>query len=68
MDGDLIWGGEHTIECTDDVLWNCVLETHIIFLTSVTPINSIKRKKRKGKIVYDLFKIFKFSTFFSYIF
>ena len=22
MDGDLTWGGEHTIQCTD-VWWNC---------------------------------------------
>ena len=42
MDGDLTWSGEHTIQCTDDVLWNCVPETCIILLTSVTPINSIK--------------------------
>ena len=43
MEGDLTWGGEHTVQCTDDVLQNCmsILETYIILLTSVTPINSI---------------------------
>ena len=44
IDEDLTWGGEHTIQCTDGVLWNCAPETCIILLTSVTSINSIKRK------------------------
>ena len=30
------WGGEHTIQCTDDVLWNCVPETSIILIISTT--------------------------------
>ena len=38
---DLTWGGEHTIQYTDDVLWNCAPEACVILLTSVTPINSI---------------------------
>ena len=38
MDGDWTWGGGHTVQCTDDVLWNCAHETCIIFLTTVTPI------------------------------
>ena len=38
-------GGEHTTQCTDDVLWNCASETCVILLTSVRPMNSIKRKK-----------------------
>ena len=38
-------GGKHTIECADDVLWNCAPETCIILLTNVTSISSIKRKK-----------------------
>ena len=41
MEGDLTWGGEHTIQFIDDVLQNCTPETYIIFLTSVTPINPI---------------------------
>ena len=30
MGGDLPWGGEHTVQCTDDVLWNCAPETCIM--------------------------------------
>ena len=44
-DSDLTRGGEHTTQGTDNVLWNCAPQTCIILLTSVTPINSIKRKK-----------------------
>ena len=34
MEGDLTWGGEHTIQYTDDVLYNCTPETYIILLTN----------------------------------
>ena len=34
-DGDLTWGGEHTTQCADDVVWNCAPENCIILLTSV---------------------------------
>ena len=44
MEGDLSWVGEHTVRCTDDTLWNCTPEAYIILLTSVTPINSIKKE------------------------
>lgn len=37
-------GGEHKIQCTDDVSQNCTPEPYIIALTNATPINSIKRK------------------------
>ena len=43
MEGDLTWGGEHTIQYTDDVLQSCMPENYIILLISVTPINSIKK-------------------------
>ena len=43
-----VWGGGHTIQCTEDVSWNCAPETCVILLTSVTPINVIKLKD-KGK-------------------
>ena len=36
MEGDLTWGGEHTIQCTNDALWNCAPETYKIMLTIVT--------------------------------
>ena len=39
------WGGEHTLQCTDDVLCDCAPEICIIVLTRVTPINAIKREK-----------------------
>ena len=45
--GDLTWGGEHTVQCTEDILWNCAPETCIILLTCITPVNSIKRKKKQ---------------------
>ena len=35
---------KHTIQDTDDVLYNCVRETCAILLTSATPQNSIKWK------------------------
>ena len=44
MEGDQIWGGEHTIQYTDDVLQKCTPETYMILLTNVTPINSITSK------------------------
>ena len=46
MEEDVIWGGEHTIQCTNDVFWNCTPEMCIIVLTSVTPTGSIKKKKK----------------------
>lgn len=33
VEGDLTWGGECTVQCTDDVLGNCAPETGIILLT-----------------------------------
>ena len=35
-DGDPTWGGEHTVQCTDDVLWKCTPESCIILLTEGT--------------------------------
>ena len=49
MEGDLTWGGEHTIQYTDDVLQNYAPEIYIILLTNATPINSIKNKVFKYK-------------------
>ena len=31
MEGDLTSGAGHTIQCTDDVLWNCAPEICINF-------------------------------------
>ena len=30
MEGDLTWGGEHTMQSVHDVLQNCTPETYII--------------------------------------
>ena len=48
----LTLGGEHTIQYTDDILQNYTPETCIILLTNVTPINSIKIKKKKRSILW----------------
>ena len=45
------WGGEHTIQCTDNVLQNCTPKTYLILLTKLTPINSIKKQYE------DLFRL-----------
>ena len=41
MEEDLTWNGEHTIQHTDDILYNCTTEACIILLTNVTPIKEI---------------------------
>lgn len=43
MEEDLPWGGEQTIQHTDDALQNYTPETYIILLTNTTPINSINK-------------------------
>ena len=48
MAGDLTWGGEHTIQHTDDVLQKCILETYIILLTNVTNKFYKNKKTRKN--------------------
>ena len=40
MEGDETWGGGHTRQCADGVLWNCTPETYVTLLTNATPINS----------------------------
>ena len=40
---DFAWGERHIILCADDVLLSCTLETCMVLLTNVAPINSIKR-------------------------
>ena len=47
MEGDMIWGGEHTIQYKDFVLQNGTPETCIILLTNVTKINSIRKRKKR---------------------
>ena len=38
----LILGGRHTMQYTDHVPQNCTLETYMVLLSNVTPINLIK--------------------------
>ena len=47
MEGGLTWSGKNTMQYIGDVLQNCTPETYIILLTNVTPINSIKIKKKE---------------------
>ena len=42
MEKDLTLGGEYMMHYTDDVLLSCTLETCMVLLTNVTPINPIK--------------------------
>ena len=45
MEVDMLWGGEHKIQYTDDeVLQNCTPEIYIILLNKVILINWIKNK------------------------
>ena len=43
--GDLAWGGEHIIQCADDVLWNCAPET-CIFCKPLSLQQILKREKK----------------------
>ena len=45
---DLFGGGECTIPYAEDVLYSYTLETCMVLLTNVTPINL---KKRKGGLL-----------------
>ena len=45
---DLTLGGKCTMQHADDVLLSYTLETCMILLTNVTPINSIKINKIKN--------------------
>ena len=54
--GDLT-GGEHTLQCAGDGLWNCASETCVIVSTSVTPISSMKSKKHGILWVRYIFSI-----------
>ena len=54
----LTLGGEHTMQCTDHVSLKCTLETYVILLTNVTPVNLIKKKYIKiiKRIVKNYYK------------
>ena len=46
MKRDLILGGEHTMQCADDVLLSCILETCMVLLTSRTVILDLKHTSK----------------------
>ena len=37
---DFAWGNGHTMQCADDILLSCPLETCMVLQSNVTPINS----------------------------
>ena len=42
MERELVIGGEHTIQCADDVLFSSRFETSVVLLSNITSMNSIK--------------------------
>ena len=46
MEGDLIWGNDHIIQYTDDVLQYCTPENYIILLTNVTKEIQFEKTKK----------------------
>ena len=49
MTRHLTWGGEYTIQYTDDVLQSRTPETYVILLINVTPVNSVEIEIKKRK-------------------
>ena len=46
MEGYLTWGGECTVQYTDDVLQDCTPETYVLLLTSVITTKFNKKQKQ----------------------
>ena len=38
MDGDVTWGGDHTVQCTRDVFWNGLETLTFKDVENITPI------------------------------
>ena len=53
MEGAWTWGGEHKIQCIDDVLWICAPETYN-FVSQYHP-----NRFNKGKNIYTVTSFFK---------
>ena len=68
MEGDLMWGGEPTIQYVHDVLQNYMPENCVILLTNVTPVSSIKIKINNTcyRATFFLMILF-FASIFYYI-
>ena len=43
MEGDLTLDSKYTVQYTDDVVQNCILETYATLSTNVTTIHLIKK-------------------------
>ena len=67
MDGALAWGGEHTIQCTDDVSQYYTPETYIIILTNVTPITSIEKEIKYFHNNREILKVLGLQGLFQYL-
>lgn len=53
-EGYLTLGAEHTMQHKAGSLENCILETYVIILTSVTPIKLVKKENHiKYFILFD---------------
>ena len=48
MERDFAGRDRPTVQCAEDVSLSCTLETWMALSSGVTPINSIKKKKKKG--------------------
>ena len=48
-DGDMTWGGEHTLQCTDGVLWDCALNLYN-FVNQGHPSKFNKKEKYSSNI------------------
>ena len=44
---DVTLGGGHAMQYTDDVSWNCMLETYINLLTNVTQYIQVNKQTNK---------------------
>ena len=43
-------GVANTVQCTDDVLWNCAPDTCVILLACVAAIKSNKKEKKETRV------------------
>lgn len=47
MESNFPWGGGDTMQCADDALLTCTLETYMVLQTSITPINSNRQTNKQ---------------------
>ena len=56
------WGA-HTLQCTDDVSYNCTIDISVTLLTNVTPIHLIFKRREKGERSRVKFKVLQYLEF-----